>query len=158
MNTNTNIANTTRRGAVRLAGRVACLLILALATVWAQAGSASAQLSGIVRVKVPFAFTVGDTTLPAGAYSLRPVAGASLVLRGEDGANLIFSTTPLDGASESGATELSFNRYGDTYFLTGIRPVDAVQSYRVPASDEEIRLANTGAVARVVTVRVVSKG
>lgn len=85
--------------------------------------SAKAQSSGgtILEVDIPFAFSVGDKTLPAGEYRVRCVNTASdmkiLQLRNKAGrASVLVHTSSVIGKTQENAT-LVFNRYGDRYFF-----------------------------------------
>ena len=74
-----------------------------------------------IRANIPFAFNVGDKTLPAGVYTLAVVNPASdrkvLQIRSADGhASAIIQTT-LIRASLADDAKLVFRRYGDHYFF-----------------------------------------
>ena len=74
-----------------------------------------------IRANVPFAFNVGDKTLPAGDYTLAVVNPASdrkvLQIRNADGhASAIIQTT-ITAAKHADETKLVFRRYGDQYFF-----------------------------------------
>jgi hypothetical protein len=84
-----------------------------------QAARAQEQLS----VNIPFAFTAGERTLPAGEYRVQKLDGSSAVL-------LIRCTEPrgavmvVTGPTQSGKlqerSKLVFNRYNDHYFLSQV--------------------------------------
>jgi hypothetical protein len=83
--------------------------------------SASAQdLRPVAEAKVPFSFRIGDTSLPAGEYSILTSGSGMLVIRNvqaKKGALAMGSTQ----ASMSGApAQLVFNRYGENYFLSKV--------------------------------------
>jgi hypothetical protein len=87
------------------------------------AGSAHAQEA---IVKVPFAFTVGGLTLPAGKYVIQPVDQdpAVIMIRGGNGNHesvAIVLTSPADGRDPAGdKPALSFTRVENQYRLSTI--------------------------------------
>jgi hypothetical protein len=87
------------------------------------AGVCGAQ-TRTLEVNVPFAFEVGNKTMPAGSYRVETVLtgnGSLQVLRSNSGeARLTISmpTAPNIGAL---APSLIFHRYGNHYFLAQIR-------------------------------------
>jgi len=100
---------------------IAIMMFLGVVTV-----AAEAQVFGAkqVRARIPFAFNVGKTTLPAGEYTVTVLNPSSdrqvLQIRSKDRrlSALIHSTetTPNNRANADKA-KLVFNRYGDTYFF-----------------------------------------
>lgn len=77
--------------------------------------------SQTIRAKVPFAFNVGQKSLPAGVYTvsiLNPTsARKALQIRSEDGrVNAIVQTVGA-GSSLADNARLVFRRYGDRYFF-----------------------------------------
>jgi hypothetical protein len=74
-----------------------------------------------MRANIPFAFTVGDKTLPAGVYTVRVLNPASdrkvLQIRSERGdVSAMVQTVPAKDAPSSD-TKLVFRRYGENYFF-----------------------------------------
>lgn len=88
--------------------------------------AAQAQVdSGVtIEANVPFAFTVNDTTLPAGKYSVKVVDGDTLnvmEIRSAAGRTAVLfdtETAQADGAPRK--SELVFNKIGDNYFLSQV--------------------------------------
>ncbi len=85
--------------------------------------SANAQTSGNPRLiaTVPFAFNVGNTTLPAGAYTVsctNPASSAKVlqISRKDGSASVVIQTSDTIGKIQDNA-KLVFHRYGDQYFL-----------------------------------------
>ena len=84
---------------------------------------ANAQTPGsqTMRANVPFAFTVGEKSLPAGVYTVRILNPTSdrkvLQIRSENGrSSAIVQTVGVDGALADDA-KLVFRRYGNKYFF-----------------------------------------
>jgi hypothetical protein len=101
---------------------VLMLVVMSFAAV-----SAKAQASGapIARTRIPFAFNVGRTALPAGEYIVTVVNPASdrkvLQIRSTDGS--VSALVQTTGATTHAADNamLVFHRYGDKYFFAQAR-------------------------------------
>lgn len=97
---------------------IAILMFMAVVTITADAQVfSSKQMSA----SIPFAFTVGNKTLPAGEYTVRVVNPSSdrrvLQIRSKDGR--VSAVIQTIGATSTSADDakLVFHRYGDTYFF-----------------------------------------
>lgn len=109
--------------------------------------SAKAQTQPSVQLKanIPFAFSVGNKTLPAGEYSARCINPSSdmkvLQLRSSDGhEGALIRTGSVIGDSEANA-KLVFNRYGERYFLAQAwLPSEAI-GLQAPKSRTERQMA-----------------
>lgn len=99
----------------RLVAILGILLGFAVAAVNAQAPSK-------VEVNIPFEFSAGKTTLPAGVYSIKRLSGNNVTLRSKDGhASVILNAPVTDSSSDPNAVErLVFERYGDQFALSQI--------------------------------------
>ncbi len=80
----------------------------------------SGQTRVVMTADIPFDFTIGQTTLPAGKYSVCDTGiSGTLAVRDEDGrTKVMFSAiyvAPQDSPANAG---LQFHRYGDRYFLS----------------------------------------
>ena len=121
------------------------------------AGECRAQ-SRTLEAKVPFAFEVGDKTMPAGSYRIESMptgAGSLQVIRGANGdVRATLSTIaipPKDGNSEP---ELIFHRYGIHYFLAEIQTGDGC-GRELFESQLEKKLARSQAMNEIaVLIRV----
>jgi hypothetical protein len=101
-------------------------------------GSASAQATA-VRVKVPFAFTAGDTLLPPGIYTITFVSADVVHIRERDQHISVLTTEiPNNRRSENG-DELVFARYGNRYFLQEILCDSAAMNVNLPLTKSEER-------------------
>jgi hypothetical protein len=113
---------------------------------------ANAQIDSDMRIQanVPFAFAVGDTTLPAGNYEIKRVddnAPNVLELRSADGrTSVIFETENAQTRDDQAAskTELVFNKFGDEYFFSQLWVSGSVSGSDLPKSRMEKRLASSG--------------
>lgn len=83
-----------------------------------------ARGAGRIVVNVPFDFTVGDKTLPAGEYFIvrnTQLSAEGLMIRSTDGRHGAFVLTKsVQAEDRQGASQLVFNRYGDHYFLSRV--------------------------------------
>ena len=117
--------------------------------------SASAQVTDIIEATIPFDFTVQDTRLPAGFYSIKRVSSdkpITMVLRDERGHNLLLFLTNAayfkgshyfkgrHDEREPDDSYLIFNRIGDRYFLSEIFEEGSQLGVALVKSDLEKRL------------------
>ena len=81
-----------------------------------------AQTPSKVEVDIPFEFSAGKTTLPAGVYSIKRFSGNTVTLRSEDGkSNVILNAPVTNTSSDPNAVErIVFERYADGYALSQI--------------------------------------
>jgi hypothetical protein len=84
------------------------------------AGQCHAQTQG-TQAKIPFAFVVGDKTLPAGEYAIAPALISSRdvqLIRELDGSSgTMIMTAVVDPNGDDAQPRLIFHRYGNEYFL-----------------------------------------
>lgn len=126
--------------------------------------SAQAQSRSRVTAHIPFAFQVGDKTLPAGDYSVKRLSQNALLVESEDGSARALAQVPRsiqNGANAKAATEkLVFRQYGEQYFLAqvwmtkgaGGRELNMSGAERKAAS--ELQLAQNGAKPQTIEVAV----
>ena len=115
---------------------------LAVAAVLMMPTLAVADDTTLVQAFIPFEFTVGTTTLPAGTYRISRQFGAQDLLVVDSKAHrvLLFASrveTPRAAATD---THLTFDRYGDSYFLSGAQ-LSSVAGYTLPAAASEREVA-----------------
>jgi hypothetical protein len=81
--------------------------------------SGQAQTGSEIVANIPFDFTTGKTSLPAGTYRVKRVSDNMLLFRSSDGKK---SVLVLGRQAEQVGTRkparIIFNRYGDRYFLS----------------------------------------
>jgi hypothetical protein len=99
---------------------IASLVLMGTFAINAQAQSRSRQE---LRVNVPFAFNVGNTSLPAGEYRVSIVNPASdrsvLRIAGADGTKVMTLTNDVKGEPKANA-RIAFRQYGNQYFLAQV--------------------------------------
>ena len=82
---------------------------------------ASAQVIGPVEFTTSFPFTVGNATVPAGRYTIRPDDDNPAILQLTGTHTLVlFQTENLPLRQRPSKTEVVFKRYGDGYVLKDI--------------------------------------
>lgn len=93
-----------------------CLLPTA-ATLFAQVESRP-----LMKVNIPFSFSVDNHTLPAGQYYVRTVTPErNIALVSTDGKqSLVISDLPNYASNPSPNSRLVFNKYGNDYFLAQV--------------------------------------
>jgi len=95
------------------------IAIAFLATVLGTAAS-SAGAQETSTVNIPFAFHLGSTTMPAGAYRVQSANALLLCLYNENGHESAVALATTTSGSTAPAKKLVFNRYGERYFLSAI--------------------------------------
>ncbi|HMD39924.1 MAG TPA: hypothetical protein VKH15_11620 [Candidatus Acidoferrum sp.] len=94
--------------------------IMAL-TVMASTQVAHAQDALVVNI--PFEFIAGNTTMPAGEYSVKvsgPQGTLLIINRTSASASVLMTTNPAAASEPQAASKLVFNQYGNRYFLSQI--------------------------------------
>jgi hypothetical protein len=117
--------------------RIIAIALLAIATLMT-AGSASAQ-SAVLKVDVPFNFTVSSTFLPAGNYDIGFDSKHPDILIVQDRTSSIRARALVErgsiGPGKPGT--LILHRYGGQYFLSEVRFGSASNGAFLPASKLE---------------------
>ena len=122
--------------------RIATFALFVAAT-FITVGNASAQNQ--VKVNVPFSFTVGNSTMPAGSYTIKSDFGSrDLIYLTNWGANTksMAFAVPEQGNPKD-TNKLVFHRVGDQYFLSEIRCEDASMNVHFPVTKAEKRARQT---------------
>jgi hypothetical protein len=120
------------------------------------AASASAQTS-VMRVDIPFAFSAGDETFPAGVYSVRmdqPFNRAMLLSGTQTRTTMVRLRLAAADRSPLNAVDgkLLFNRYGERYVLAEVWAPGRVEGWRTNTSRLEKELARIHGPVQVATV------
>jgi hypothetical protein len=97
--------------------------IIALAFMTAVISNAQSR-SQKLRANIPFDFVVGDKTLAAGEYTVGTITGSSsdgIAVQSTDGRhNAIRLTNTVQANAPKERAQLTFERYGESYFLAQI--------------------------------------
>ena len=89
------------------------------------AAQAQAQSSREMTAKIPFSFSVGNKSFPAGEYSvtrLNPASDrAAVAIKSADGrVSKVVLTMPVQASAPQESAKLIFTQYEDQYFLSQI--------------------------------------
>ncbi len=101
----------------------------------------AAQSNKTYLADIPFDFTMGRAALPAGHYEIQVEPAQSLVtLMGSDRHRSVVLSLP-EAAYEPGSQQpkLTFNRYGDQYFLSQIRTTDSARMIPLTQTERELQ-------------------
>jgi hypothetical protein len=107
--------------------RMTTRLVLAAAVlITATAASANAQVLERITFKTNFPFVAGNTTLPAGSYTVTPMDDDPSVLELSNGkVSVLLDTQGDQPARAPSKTAVTFNKYGNTYVLHEILDPEA---------------------------------
>jgi hypothetical protein len=132
--------------------RIAAIALLAIATSMT-AGNASAQ-SAVLKVDVPFSFSVSDTFLPAGSYALGFDPAHPNVLLIEDRTRSVRARAFVErGLIGRGALHtLTFHRYGGQYFLSEIHLNSALEGVLLPETKLERQAGGANRTEEVASI------
>jgi len=111
-------------------------ILLSLSAIYVYARGATL----IRKVEIPFDFSIGDKTFPAGAYGVTRVNQDKIMLRlsrddSREAINIL--TSPVQAKESPRTGKLVFRRYGNTYFLFQIWEPDDNQGRQLPKSRTE---------------------
>ena len=74
-----------------------------------------------INATIPFDFTVGAKSFAAGDYSVQRLNdGVLLIQSAKDGTGVMAMVMPADQSKKDGKCVITFNRYGDRYFLSQV--------------------------------------
>ena len=108
-------------------------------------GMAAAQLIGSSRIvtQVPFEFVVANKIVPAGECVVRAATMDGKILmidNAEAKVGLFSGSSQTESKQRASHYALVFNRYGDRYFLSGIKLQGSKITYHLPQSKAEAEL------------------
>ena len=131
---------------------------LVVVTLVLLSGMAAAQLNSSTRVvaQVPFEFMVANKIVPGGEYEVQAITmdGKTLVIRNAEAKVGLFSpSSQAEGKQDASNYALVFKRYGDRYFLSGIKLQGSKITYRLPESKVEAELRARNVAATQETLR-----
>ena len=100
---------------------IVALVVLSLVTAWP---ALAQSVTVLAKAEVPFSFVVGQKTLPAGEYEIRPgnkVNKDTLWIKKTDSsATASVITFGQSGKRKQTGPYLVFNRYGSQYYLSQV--------------------------------------
>ncbi len=104
------------------------------------------------RVNVPFSFEYGTRQLPAGTYTISMSDDSLVTLSGATGTAIAMADVDLN-SREVSATQVTFNKYGKSYFLEGLTIDGMGAEATVIQSQRERSLAKEWAMSSQVPER-----
>jgi hypothetical protein len=136
---------------IKVAMIAATVILLSATSVFAQTSR--------IRIHVPFAFDAGNTHLPAGDYRVAKDTLFQWVVLEKEGGSTIFLTThrPFTGGTMKENGALTFDKYGDKYFLRKFSTPGTGAGYEWPMSRAEREIAKTGVPGEVASVEAGTK-
>lgn len=124
------------------------LSFLSAAVLALTAISGFAQSTARVAVKVPFEFTAGNVTLPAGAYSFQEEATGIVLISSQDTRKgVMVMTNPQTNNPLGDATSLKFDKVNGVYSLTAINIAGEPGRHLVKVDNATDRPASLGSRA-----------
>lgn len=116
---------------------------------------AHAQSGDVLKVKVPFNFSVGTQTFPAGEYCLKPLLPHAMSLRNQAGQILTsIGTHSVESGEAQRSSKLVFNGYDGQYFLTQIWEVGDNIGRELVKSRAEIEIATKYSPGQQIALHV----
>jgi hypothetical protein len=114
----------------------------------------------VLRFRVPFPFTVKNTTFAAGEYEVTQPGNFMLVFRDlKSQASAFEHVQPADSRKElDRRSRAVFHRYGGIYFLAAISGGSLPSTYDLDRSNKEEELINKNPTRPVEVVSVLSGG
>ena len=109
-----------------------------LALIVTSAASSYAGSADRITLQIPFAFTVGERTLPAGTYGVRQLSpGCVALVSSESGHATMLLTAAIPAERMPTRAKLVFHRYGTQYFLAEVWTPERSQGQQPPTSAAE---------------------
>jgi hypothetical protein len=119
----------------------AAVTLLMVIGIWAVTAEAQSVNGVSIRANIPFEFSVGDKLLPAGEYRIQQVNPSSdvvmLQIANANGEARVMVRVQSMRARDTNRTELVFNRYGGSYFLSTLAIEGSVDAWQAPKSHAE---------------------
>jgi hypothetical protein len=113
-------------------GLVSCALAIGAST------ASFAQSGAVAKADIPFAFQVGSTIMPAGTYTFSRDGGNIMLLNGSKPHSQALSLVRAEtGLKAPKVGTITFNKYGDRYFLHKVSTSDSATAYECPTSKQE---------------------
>jgi len=125
------------------------LLFAATTTTFAQTENRT-----LMRVNIPFTFSVEDHSLPAGQYYIRSISPdhSMALVNAEGGQSLVITYMPESAGNASQNSHLVFSKYGNEYFLTQVWTKGDAKARNPWVSKQAVALARNGVGAEDVVI------
>lgn len=126
-------------------------LMAGLLVLTSMAATQVARAQETMVVDIPFAFTAGNATLPAGEYRVQKLdqhSGVLLIHCSDASASAIVITNAAQAKELQSESKLVFNRYDNRYFLSQVWTAGSIRGRQLLTSPKEKEMAQ---VARIET-------
>lgn len=134
------------------------LMIVVLVTLGAIAAQAQTNNPQRVVAQIPFAFSVGKTTLPAGKYAISVLNPSSdrtvLQIRSVDGRESAMILTNSVHSAPADNAKLVFERYDDRYIFSEAQMAGATTSFAALHSKSERKQMIAATDKKRVVIRI----
>ena len=138
-----------KRKVLSVAG-VAALMIGACVSSFAQ--------DAAVRAHVPFSFSISNSALPAGDYSLSQLSQNTWIVRNLSGNGVVAAAARPDGTNrDESIAKLVFQKYGDRYFLSKVWCAGLTTAIAEPKAERAIEIQMTSNNQKPETVYVLAQ-
>jgi hypothetical protein len=129
--------------------------VLVFLTLLLAAASAVGETNrGDLNVNIPFAFVVGNQTLPPGHYVVTRFNDSTLRFYNSQRQDAFVPTHGVEGKALESAGKMIFHRYGNTYFLFEVWSPAKGTGRQVFTSWAEEELARQGTEKQVAVLRI----
>ena len=130
--------------------------VLALAVL---AASPAVRAQQALLVNVPFSFTAGEMTLPAGEYRIQKISVTSPVLLIQrtdlSAAEFVMSNVVATNRKQGERSKAVFHKYGQRYFLSQVWTAGYSQGRQLPGSAKEKEQALTASNQKPEEITIV---
>jgi hypothetical protein len=119
------------------------LMLALMITVVPMLASAQLRNSDKIEARVPFQFVVANKPVPAGQWTVQAATAddRTLMIRNGDAKlNVFCNISEAEASKAATAPALVFHKYGDRYFLWGMKIEGTRVMYRLPESKAEMEL------------------
>jgi len=119
--------------------RTSILRVLAFTSLIASLGPFHLTAQSPIRFKIPFDFTVESKSFAAGNYDVVELQSRFIRIRGDKGkSGMIIAAYPGEASKVPGTAVMTFNRYGDQYFLSSVSEDNRGWGIRKSAVEKEL--------------------
>lgn len=127
-------------------------IVLLLLMLGVAVGTANAQSTEPVTFRTPFAFVVGDQSVPSGEYTVRLISPPGLLsIRSVDGNfNVFINSVPLQKPDTESRFKVVFHHYGAHYYVSEIWTPGYRTGRVVMQHPSELELAKKTALQHVI--------
>ena len=111
-----------------------------------------------INATIPFDFAIGAKSFAAGDYSVNRLNEHILVIQNvKSGSSVMTMVMPSDPTTKSGKPVLTFNRYGNSYFLSAVSSDSQGWRLHTSSAEKELIAKATGPKPVVVAAALRSK-